>query len=128
VITVIAGTDAAHLPRDYPSNLRVTPAESGLPRETVFLGFQLRSLDHSRFTSPAVGTLPPSRLPDLAQTPAPHLGNLSGLMDANGKSCQKGREIPKPAPEAQRQRAPDAAATKKKTEHSEETILTNPYI
>ena len=31
------------------TNVRVPPAESGLPGETVFLSFQLRSLDHPRF-------------------------------------------------------------------------------
>ena len=34
---------------DYPTNVRLTPAETGLPLETVFLGFQIRSLDAVRF-------------------------------------------------------------------------------
>ncbi len=68
VVVVVVGTDGRHIPRDYPSNVRVPPAESGLPRETVFLGFQVRSLDPSRFADPrtgepaARGTLPPSRM------------------------------------------------------------------
>jgi mRNA interferase MazF len=54
VVTVVVGTKGANLARDYPTNVRVPPAESGLPIETVFLCFQLRSLDPTRFpTSPA---------------------------------------------------------------------------
>lgn len=49
VVTVVPGTDAAHIPRDYPTNVRVAGKETGLPMDTVFLCFQLRSLDPSRF-------------------------------------------------------------------------------
>ena len=49
VITVVVGTKGANVPRDYPTNVRVAPAESGLPMETVFLCFQIRSLDAHRF-------------------------------------------------------------------------------
>lgn len=66
VIAVIIGTDAAHIQRDYPTNIRVTAAESGLPRDTVFLGFQLRSLDHSRFPGPPVGSLSSTRMEEVA--------------------------------------------------------------
>jgi mRNA interferase MazF len=66
VITVIVGTDAANIQRDYPTNIRVTAAESGLPRDTVFLAFQLRSLDHSRFAGPVAGFLSPARMEDVA--------------------------------------------------------------
>ena len=66
VVAVVVGTDAANIPRDYPTNIRVTAAESGLPRDTVFLGFQLRSLDHSRFTGPAAGSLSPTRMAEVA--------------------------------------------------------------
>ena len=38
----------------------------GLPRETVFLAFQLRSLDHSGFTGPAAGSLSPTRMTEVA--------------------------------------------------------------
>jgi mRNA interferase MazF len=65
VIAVIVGTDA-NIQRDYPTNVRVTAAESGLPRNTVFLAFQVRSLDHSRFTAPAVGSLSPTRMAEVA--------------------------------------------------------------
>ena len=50
VVTVVVGTDAANIPRDYPTNVRVTARESGLPKDTVFLCFQIRSLDPSRQT------------------------------------------------------------------------------
>ena len=66
VVAVIVGTDAANIQGDYPTNIRVTAAESGLPRDTVFLAFQVRSLDHSRFTGPAVGSLSPVRMAQVA--------------------------------------------------------------
>ena len=49
VMTVVVGTKGANVPRDYPINVRVAAADSGLPMETVFLCFQLRSLDARRF-------------------------------------------------------------------------------
>lgn len=71
VVVVVAGTDAANVPRDYPTNLRVTAAESGLPRDTVFFCFQVRALESSRFSTSGgvplarAGCLPGSRLPEL---------------------------------------------------------------
>jgi mRNA interferase MazF len=55
VVTVVVGTKGENITRDYPTNVRLSPAESGLPMETVFLCFQLRSLDPTRFTGPPVG-------------------------------------------------------------------------
>ncbi len=55
VVTVAVGTKGENIRRDYPTNLRVSTGESGLPMETVFLCFQLRSLDPSRFVGPAAG-------------------------------------------------------------------------
>jgi mRNA interferase MazF len=49
VVTVVVGTNGANLTRDYPTNVRVSSEDSGLPLETVFLCFQLRSLDASQF-------------------------------------------------------------------------------
>jgi mRNA interferase MazF len=49
VVTVVVGSSGDRWPGDYPTNVRVSAAESGLPKETVFLCFQFRSLDHSRF-------------------------------------------------------------------------------
>jgi mRNA interferase MazF len=66
VATVVVGTDAKNVPRDYPVNVRVSARETGLPLDTVFLCFQIRSLDPSRFgsTSPA-GKMPPSRMAEV---------------------------------------------------------------
>ena len=66
VVTVIVGTDGKNVPRDYPVNVRVSAAETGLPQETVFLCFQIRSLDPARFqaATPA-GTMPASRMGDI---------------------------------------------------------------
>jgi mRNA interferase MazF len=55
VVTVVVGTRGGRVPRDYPTNVRVTPEESGLPSETVFLCFQLRSLDPRCFSSAPAG-------------------------------------------------------------------------
>jgi mRNA interferase MazF len=52
VVTAVVGTDARHVARDYPTNVRVRAEESGLPNDTVFLCFQIRSLDPSRFFDP----------------------------------------------------------------------------
>lgn len=64
VVTVAVGTNGNRAPRDYPVNVRVPAAESGLPDETVFLCFQLRSLDPARFGSPA-GRVPPARMAEV---------------------------------------------------------------
>lgn len=55
VVTVVVGTKGENVPRDYPTNVRITTAESGLPLETVFLGFQIRSLDPQRFPDRPAG-------------------------------------------------------------------------
>jgi len=39
VVTVVVGTNGENVSRDYPTNIRLAPTESGLPMETVFLGF-----------------------------------------------------------------------------------------
>jgi mRNA interferase MazF len=57
VVTVVVGTKGANISRDYPTNVRVSVAESGLPMETVFLCFQIRSLDASRFPNQPAGQL-----------------------------------------------------------------------
>ncbi len=57
VVTVIVGTKGENITRDYPTNIRVSPNESGLPLETVFLCFQIRSLDATRFPENPVGKL-----------------------------------------------------------------------
>jgi mRNA interferase MazF len=71
VVTVVVGTDAKNVPRDYPTNVRVTARESGLPKDTVFLCFQIRSLDQARVIDPKtglshpIGTLPPNRMAEI---------------------------------------------------------------
>jgi mRNA interferase MazF len=57
VITVVVGTKGENITRDYPTNVRVSTAESGLSMETVFLCFQVRSLDPKRFPQNPVGKL-----------------------------------------------------------------------
>jgi mRNA interferase MazF len=57
VITVVVGTRGANVTRDYATNVRVSAEESGLPDETVFLCFQVRSLDPRRFPSRGSGHL-----------------------------------------------------------------------
>ena len=71
VVTVVVGTKSSNVPRDYPTNVRVTARESGLPYDTLFLCFQLRSLDPSRFLeqrsrqpNPA-GIMPPTRMAEV---------------------------------------------------------------
>src|SRR5262245_3328004 len=55
VVTVVVGTTRENITLDYPTNVLLSPAESGLPMETVFLCFQLRSLDPTRFSGPPAG-------------------------------------------------------------------------
>ena len=57
VVTVVVGTKGDNVPRDYPTNVRVPAAESGLPMETVFLCFPLRSLDSRRFLGQPTGRI-----------------------------------------------------------------------
>jgi len=66
VVTVVVGTDAKNLPRDYPVNIRVASVETGLPRDTVFLCFQIRSLDPARFPTAPAGRLPSARMGEVA--------------------------------------------------------------
>ena len=71
VVTVVIGTDAENVPHDYPTNVRVTARETGLPKDTVFLCFQVRSLDPSRFFDSKTkrpllaGTLPQQRMEEV---------------------------------------------------------------
>ena len=65
VVTIVPGTDGANIPRDYPTNIRISAAESGLPSETVFLCFQVRALDHSRFPDQPAGQLSLARMQDV---------------------------------------------------------------
>jgi mRNA interferase MazF len=57
VVTVVVGTKGTNISRDYPTNVRIDPADSGLPLETVFLCFQVRSLDPKRFSDKPAGRI-----------------------------------------------------------------------
>jgi mRNA interferase MazF len=62
VVTVVIGTKGANIRRDFPTNVRVPPEESGLPLETVFLCFQMRSLDKGRFPNSPAGKISEAKM------------------------------------------------------------------
>jgi len=68
VVTVVVGTKGENIARDFRTNVRLAPPETGLPMETVFLCFQLRSLDPSRFPDWAAGRLTPDALARIEDT------------------------------------------------------------
>ncbi|CAN5614385.1 type II toxin-antitoxin system PemK/MazF family toxin [soil metagenome] len=55
VVSVVAGTKGENITADYPTNVRILPQESGLSIETVFMCFQIRALDQTRFPERAAG-------------------------------------------------------------------------
>lgn len=57
VVTVVVGTKGENIPRNYPTNVRISAEESGLPMETVFLCFQIRSIDPNRFPENSAGKI-----------------------------------------------------------------------
>jgi mRNA interferase MazF len=65
VVTIVPGTDGANIRRDFPTNVRISAAESGLPIETVFMCFQIRALDPSRFPQQPAGRHDPRRMQDI---------------------------------------------------------------
>ncbi|MBE9052458.1 type II toxin-antitoxin system PemK/MazF family toxin [Nostocales cyanobacterium LEGE 11386] len=62
VVTVVVGTKGTNIQRDYPTNIRVSPDDSGLLIETVFLCFQIRSLDPNRFPPNSAGNISDSKM------------------------------------------------------------------
>lgn len=64
-MTVVVGTKGENIQRDYPTNVRVFPHESGLPLQTVFLCFQIRSLDKNRFSSQPSGKLSEEKMQEV---------------------------------------------------------------
>ncbi|MEH2125562.1 type II toxin-antitoxin system PemK/MazF family toxin [Nostoc sp.] len=62
VVTVIVGTKGTNIKRDYPTNIRVSLGDSGLLIETVFLCFQIRSLDPNRFPADLSGKISDSKM------------------------------------------------------------------
>lgn len=65
VVTVVVGTKGENVKRDYPTNIRISADSSGLPMETVFLCFQIRSPDPRRFQNRAAGKLSPKNLEEV---------------------------------------------------------------
>ncbi|MBC8527817.1 MAG: type II toxin-antitoxin system PemK/MazF family toxin [Candidatus Cloacimonetes bacterium] len=55
VVTVVVGTKGENISSDYLTNVRISSSDSGLSMETVFLCFQLRSLDPNRFPESPAG-------------------------------------------------------------------------
>lgn len=72
VVTIVTGTTAKPGARAYGTNVLVPSAESGLPRDTVFLCFQIRSVDPVRFLDPEwnsarkAGRLGPARMAEVS--------------------------------------------------------------
>jgi len=67
VVTVVPGTRLARSPMPYFSNVTVPADEAGLTEDTVFLTFQMRALDHSRFEDPPCGSFTPERMEELEE-------------------------------------------------------------
>ncbi|WP_069789346.1 type II toxin-antitoxin system PemK/MazF family toxin [Cyanobacterium sp. IPPAS B-1200] len=65
VVTVIVGTKGENITQNFLTNVRVSTEESGLPLETVFLCFQIRSLDSSRFTQKPAGKLSVAKMQEV---------------------------------------------------------------
>jgi mRNA interferase MazF len=68
VVTVVVGTKGANISRNHPTNVRVSTSESGLLLETVFLCFQIRSIDPSRFLAKPVGKISELKLREVEDT------------------------------------------------------------
>lgn len=68
VVTVVVGTKGANLPKDFRANVRIAAADSGLLIETVFMCFQLRSLDSGRFPEKPAGKVSDSILEEVDNT------------------------------------------------------------
>ncbi|MBN3872860.1 type II toxin-antitoxin system PemK/MazF family toxin [Nostoc sp. JL33] len=62
VVTVVVGTKGTNIKRDYPTNIRVSVTDSGLLIKTVFLCFQIRSLDQNRFPADPLGKISDSKM------------------------------------------------------------------
>jgi mRNA interferase MazF len=60
VLTVVVGTTGEEIGKDYPGSVRAAPYETGLSEETVFLCFQIRSIDPSRLMDPSTGRTVPA--------------------------------------------------------------------
>ena len=67
VVTVVVGTKGANIRRDFLTNVRVSVTESTLPLETVFLCFQMRSLDANRFPKSPAGHLSEDKMAEIEE-------------------------------------------------------------
>lgn len=67
VVTVVVGTKGANVRRDYSTSVRASTEESGLPLETVFLCFQVRSLDAKRFPKNPAGLLCANKMAEVEE-------------------------------------------------------------
>lgn len=65
VVTVVVGTKGTNIRENYPTNVRISPEDSGLPLETVFLCFQIRSLDPGRFPEKPAGLLSSAKMAEI---------------------------------------------------------------
>ncbi len=65
VVTVIVGTKGSNITRNYPTNVRISPEESGLLMETVFMCFQIRCLDKQRFSTEPIGKLSEQKMQEI---------------------------------------------------------------
>ncbi|MGH2412448.1 MAG: type II toxin-antitoxin system PemK/MazF family toxin, partial [Microcystaceae cyanobacterium] len=68
VVTVVVGTKGENVRRDFPTNVRVSSEEGGLPIETVFLCFQIRSLDKTRCPEQPSGKLSETKMLEIEAT------------------------------------------------------------
>jgi len=56
-VLVVPGTTGASSRRDFPTHVRLSPEETGLPKEGVFLAHQMRSIDVRRLSQRSIGRL-----------------------------------------------------------------------
>lgn len=75
VVTVVVGTKAANISREYPTNVRMPSRETGLPLDTVFMCFQIRSLDPARFVDRRSGLILPA-----GQAPAHRMSEVDSAL------------------------------------------------
>lgn len=68
VVTIVVGTKGTNIQRDYSTNVRVSPSDSGLSMETVFLCFQIRSLDANRFPPEPSGKMSDAKMLEIEAT------------------------------------------------------------
>ena len=77
VVTVVPGTSAGDKPQQFRNVAVIQPTTgNGLKRATIFLGHQMRAIDHSRFTSGAIGRLSTTELLEVENAVRYSLGLL----------------------------------------------------